>query len=244
MKISEAPVGTRLALGESESGSIIWQKANDACDMIAEAHVAWCPFDAEEYRSTSRDRRRWGNNFYPHSNIFQWLNASGEDWYKPAHETDDIGYIHRNLGFLDRFRSDELACMVPREVTVAVPPGSRKQFGRRYTVEALVHLPSSAEFGITFCDEDIASEGEKFEIPITAESSFMIMTRTGVGDAGHICFCTSRSSARFTANRSGSVVPVIRLKPDTEISEEGSEGLYAIAADASFVDRFMKIIKF
>ena len=45
--------------------------------------------DAPEERNPKERLRLTGYNYYAFSNLHQWLNAQGKDWYRPAHEYDD-----------------------------------------------------------------------------------------------------------------------------------------------------------
>ena len=56
--------------------------------LVADCAVKLAAIDAAEPDNPDEARRQFGNNFYPLSNIHQWLNSSQRDWYRPAHEFD------------------------------------------------------------------------------------------------------------------------------------------------------------
>ncbi len=123
-------------------------------------------FDAAEPRKKGNRifayTDRYGNNNYALSNVHQWLNADGPDWYKPTHEFDEPpvaehvrygecpyadmdGYL---TGFSDGFKN----ALVESDIPVLVRKA--KERGELTTVKAKVFLPSrtemnkGSEFGI------------------------------------------------------------------------------------------------
>lgn len=228
MKVKDAPVGTVIVFGSTRDTDITWTKVSDGNDFISDLSLAYVPFDVPEFSNQSRARRRFGNNFYPHSNVAQWLNAEGEGWYRAQHEHDEVPYHNLGEGFLSRFDPDEIAALDEREITVAVPLGSRKEFGKTYTHKCKVWLPSAADFG---CGEDeLGAEGVAAPAFREAASKWdnysIVMTRSGIKDGGHIAGVSIRkpsiSMVSIQASRNLLVHPMIRLKADTEISDSGA----------------------
>ena len=56
--------------------------------LVANHVVAQGCLDAPEADNPNPRLRLTGYNYYAFSNLHQWLNAEGKDWYKPAHEHD------------------------------------------------------------------------------------------------------------------------------------------------------------
>jgi hypothetical protein len=84
-----------------------------------------------------------GNNRYLLSNLRQWLNASGNDWYEPQHEYDTSPDYAVQPGFLGRFSSNDKKIIEPTTVKTQFEGGSYD-----YT-EDYFFLMSAKEAGIT-----------------------------------------------------------------------------------------------
>ena len=249
MLISEAPIGTKIVFGTRGDDDLVWRKVTDDLDFVSERSVTRIAFDNHEPDSESRDRRRFGNNFFPHSNIFQFLNSThGRDWFVKQHEHDTPPCDNPIAGFLSVFSDQELDLIVEREITVAVPLGSRKQFGRTYQMRCKVCLPSASELG--YVAEDVFTK-EGAVIPalidfVTETFLGRVMTRTGVNDAGHIATLHSDGNWEIRpANTSARSYPMIRLRGDIVISDDAdAEGLHYIKTnDEGFMEDFLSIIK-
>ena len=222
MTVGELPVGCKIQMGvnvfSQDDEDIIWVKVNDLGDFMAELPVTSVHFDSTEIDNTSRERRSGGNNYYPHSNVSQWLNSANENWFNPSHRFDAIRRYPKR-GFLDCFSDKERAHMIPREIVCAVPLGSIKEFGRSVTMTQLVSLPSAYELGVEY-DEYIQrnEEGDRFAENVS--SNRCVMTRTWTRDAKCVVGVIPRTAGTSTycANESVWVCPVIRLAPDTVLS--------------------------
>ena len=249
MLVSEAPIGTKIMFGclYGDDEDIVWRKVSDSGDFIAETNCGYIQFDAREPESVSRARRESGNNFFPDSNILQWLNATGKGWFEKKHEQDREPNYHFLDGFLSCFTEQELGVIEDREITVAVPLGSRKAHGKTCRITCRVCLPSASEVG--YHDEDLQVEGQ--ELPEIArflsENRYpRMMTRTGVRDAGHIMAYVTNSLEPVRAAHSGTVHPMIRLKGDTVISDAVDAGgvRYLTGMSDTFINKFFNVIDF
>ena len=56
--------------------------------LVANHVIGQSCLDAPEETNPNRRLRLTGYNYYAFSNLHQWLNAEGSDWYKPTHEYD------------------------------------------------------------------------------------------------------------------------------------------------------------
>lgn len=243
MLIGEAPLGTRVCFGEYREREIPWIKVTEACDLFTARSVERLSFDSLEERSDSRERRRHGNNFFPHSNVFQWLNASGSAWWKPAHETDEMPYYYNIDGFLTGFTDHECSQIDTRMITVAVPLGNRKQYGRAFVVPCRVCLPSASELGVVIENSGLSVEGDSF---LNGPYFDTTMTRSGVSDAGHIIIGTGGAYRIELPCRSFPVRPMIRLNRNTLFSDTpDNDGFHHIIHqhDEAFMRRFIDILK-
>lgn len=56
--------------------------------LVANNVIGQACLDAPEDNNPNERLRLTGYNYYAFSNLHQWLNAEGRDWYKPAHAYD------------------------------------------------------------------------------------------------------------------------------------------------------------
>ena len=223
MKVGDLPVGAHILLGAADDRDLEWVKVTTDSRFFLISCIAKKMFDAREHNSQSAIRRSCGNNFYPHSNIHQWLNGRGSEWFTETHPEDERTFGYFSAGFLTEFMPDELDAMADQEIVVAVPVGSRKQFGRKYTITAKVWLPSASEFG--YEDPDVSCEGEPIEALIDLAGAYPgigIMTRTGVRDGGHVIHYSGLSPLTAMARIRSNIRPMICLKQNTEVSDPDS----------------------
>lgn len=247
MKIQDAAIGTKIAFGTYDGADIIWIKASDENDLFCQSECGRKKFDAPEWNGPSRARRNHGNNYFPHSNIFQWLNARGSGWFRIAHGHDMPPNYTGKDGFLSSFTDAELGMLVKREYDVAVPLGSRKEFGRSIKVSSLVTLPSIDELNVGRDDELTTLEGEPMDVIldyIHTARYVSIMTRTGVRDAGHIQAYDGWERCVKPANVYLGVHPMIRVRGDLEIGDEPDiDGFrYPVVDDSDLFEGFFKMI--
>ena len=245
MFIQDMPVGSRLAFGTIGDNDIIWAKVSDHNDFFAVSSCAYYCFDYPEWRNTTRGRRTGGNNFYPHSNIAQWLNARGTNWFQAAHSFDESPYWAFDRGFLTGFTDHEIDLIQPQTVKVVVPVGSRKEFGREYAYTAKVLLPSASQIGCV--DAEIGNaEGQKLFDPAGCFRSGMpiVMTRTGCKGSGrHIYSYLGGHFAVLSAGDKTVVHPMIRLGNAQVAPPRYENRLYRlIDADDDFEARFMTLV--
>ena len=245
MLISDLPIGAKLKFGTFDEEDIRWIKVSADSDFIAETRTGFLSYDRAEGTNVSRARRNYGNNFFPHSNIAQWLNAIGLDWFHSAHEYDEIPQYNRIPGFLSNFAQKELESLVDREIVVAVPLGSRKEFGKTYRTSLKVCLPSASEIG--YEDDCLSCEGEKLDevaALVNRLNRDATVTRTGVKDGGHVITYFGSTPEETTASRPYSIHPMIRIRKDVEISDAPDGSGYFYIPDTEFINKFLEVLSF
>ena len=91
-RLGDLPIGARIADINCPHIILLLAGVNlpgyPGIVCIAENIVRLGCFDAREPKNPDPDCVRFGNKRYPVSNIHQWLNATDDDWFKPAHEYD------------------------------------------------------------------------------------------------------------------------------------------------------------
>ena len=95
--LSNLPIGARVKFGKhSVNGEtpqpIVWQVVNQSSSsitLLSSQIIDLRAMDAKESTNPTSLRASYGNGYYPHSNISQWLNSSAaSNWYVAQHEYD------------------------------------------------------------------------------------------------------------------------------------------------------------
>lgn len=227
MKLKHAPIGTKVQFGVAgdfvNGRDLNWIKVREDNTFIARTTDLVGCFDFIEPTNTSRDRRRNGNNYYPHSNINQWLNSAGNDWYVPQHAYDESPFYSKNRGFLSCLSPLERTVLKPHKFPIQVPLGSKKEFGKITEMEAKVWLPSASNLG--YMSGENSAEDSEYVFPeqirvdlIRYAGYGVIMTRTPYQDAGHIKVAKNYIVRKTSCSDSAYVLPMIELDGDIELS--------------------------
>ena len=249
MKIHELPLGARVVLGSMQGHTpfddpteITWLKVSSRNDFMSEQRVIECRYDSPEPTNSNRGRRSNGNNYFPHSNLLQYLNGRGDRWWAPAHRDDAPPYsFGNNPGFLTMFGEDEIACMMDRAVTVVSPAGSKRQFGKSTQLVAKVLLPALSELVPSLTER---TEGELFELFERDAPHFngSIFTRTGCPEIS--CDVYKWRNGRCGTEHAcswGNVHPVIRLQPETELAFDGE--VFRLGTDKAQKESYLKSLQ-
>ena len=235
IKVDELPLGSIVEFGafchtSGEMRDLLWQKVSRNNDFMAR-HIlqgSFC-FDCPEPNNKNEARQNHGSNFYPHSNLLQYLNAAGDDWFEPQGDTDVLNEGRHSFlghGFLKYFTQEELDLMIPVTVKGAVPFGSRSEFGKTYEVTRKVHLPSDIEItGRKLFDahEDVGGQQfDHFRHSVSPIHYAGVITRTPHNKS--VCALAVLDSygvlRAVTADRNVNVQPVIRLSGNLEVQSD------------------------
>ncbi len=159
MELQSLPVG---ACVRNESGSFCcYVAAQDhpgysGTTLLSEQVVLIGAFDAAETDAAEEKHRHiYGNNDFARSNLLQWLNGEGGDWFSPTHGADapptDANIRHGARGYADRrgYLTDLPAAvregLLESRVAVHCTNAAGKP-GIRYVLTK-VFLPSRTELG-------------------------------------------------------------------------------------------------
>jgi len=185
--VADLPTGAKLKFGAySVSGEtphkICWIKVHRDCTLLSEFIEEQGPFDVKEPENTDNYRKQNGNNRCSLSNVQQFLNADGSNWFHQMHEYDTPpegwltygdrhGYNHKP-GFLTCFEPWEIDAIEESEVKTALPAIDIQTRGEeRYEVfYAKVFIPSKTNLYGTI--ENGVFEGEYWDLP--SEGSFRV----------------------------------------------------------------------
>lgn len=253
MIVNDLRLGDSIILGRENASAyaqmevdLEWMKVSLDNDFILVNHARYTYFDTPEPDSPSRDRRRHGNSFYPHSNIRQWLNSSKEDWYTSAHAFDRPPAIMTGAlksGFLSGFTQAELDILCPRTICGNVPRGSIKEFGKQYSVSDLVSLPSLCELAPiqqhSMLPQELLDGSTPFTMfERTPRSAFdnplqrsNIATRSSFLAHSYIVHTAYGAHYNVYADQSSPVFPVIRIKAESPV--EGTRSPFISGATLS-----------
>lgn len=161
--------------------------------LITEKIIALKCFDATESGGDS-NRQSYGNNRYSLSNIRQWLNKSGANWFTAQHSYDRTpsgSYVWDNVnpyateaGFKTGFSAQFLAAILPTTLTVAKPSTDG---GGSETVTDDFFLASKQEVGLG--TENSIAEGALLAMFTSDNSS-------------RLCACTATaiSNSNYSSN--------------------------------------------
>lgn len=239
MKISEIPVGKVLYFGRFRANERVhpvelrWMKASEQNAFFGTSLLGSFCADAQEPENESRDRRERGSNFFPQTNICQYLNACQPDWYMPQHETDRIDETLKNRpGFLTLFDPWERDLIVPHEVITVVPAGFRRKYGETVKTTMKVSLPSKSQAGL---DLD-HTEGEPLTIFKTGEyKASNFLTRTAVHSG--LCAINARGSCiNHSPAGTHSIAPLLYLNGDHEVVFDDAEHVYLLVPPQEIVN--------
>lgn len=239
MRIKDIPNGQYLMMGAYNCAvrrigaippdDLIWCKLNETEFILVNSIRG--PFDYAEYGSTSRSRRRHGNNFYPYSNVHQFLNIDDTSQWKPSHPDDRLHDFYQGMRcFISAFDLNELSIMMEQEYTVTIPCGEKKNYHEPFQMHSIVKLPSVQE--IYDFQNSLTAEGKHFPIDI-------FMTRDGSSeDAGKIVIMNLNTGYgyRYCENCNETVRaihPIIKLNPETDVcildvSHEHRNNIFAL----------------
>lgn len=214
-------------------------------------------FDAKEPSNSDNDRRQYGNNRYRFSNIRQWLNKAGYNWFEPTHSADTAptdsdmttGYDDKP-GFLSSFTESELAAILDTNLKVVRTPFDG---GGHEIVTDKVFLLSTTEVG--FFNEDGEAEGSAFSIFSDAASRICSITeqcinntklsidpsrasdwgwwlRTPYSSTAYQLWCVRDGGgyAPISAHSNATGIrPALNIKADVMVTDEPDEnGVYAV----------------
>lgn len=259
--VDQLPIGSLVEFGVftgrmGYQSELLWQKVSSRNDfMTVDALSTTVVFDQQEPGNLNTARQNNGNNFFPHSNVLQWLNSDALDgWYKAKHHADQyrpgFNYFTRG-GFLSAFTPAEKEAMQVVKVRGSVPTGSRQQHGKTYEVDCRVYLPSDVELTgrMSFDHDDVGDQQFEFYQRNVISPYQGIMTRTPYNKSV-CCICRIDPYGGLhsvPANCSVRCKPVIRLKPDAKLNppaEDPSGHVYTLKGVSQIIqdDDLFKIL--
>jgi len=176
--LKQLPIGAKVR--EKTSGIVFLvgehgHAGYQGTTLVANNIIGQACLDAPEENNPNERLRVTGYNYYAFSNLHQWLNAEGMNWYKPAHEYDAApteeniakrptaydrhGYnaYGEKPGFLSWFSEAFRNAIYESDL----PCSSSRQDSIEY-IKARVFLLSASEVGIRIPDP--LNEGSKIAV--------------------------------------------------------------------------------
>lgn len=178
-KISNLPVGAKVkdTLTKYNGQPIVWKIADknhtgypaNTVTLISDKILSIKAFDGKEPRNSNSDRQGYGNNYYKHSNLLQWLNSAASNWYSAQHGADappsksnvwsEYNPYDSEPGFLYNFSSDFRDALVTTSVKTA---RHSLDGGGSENVSSKIFLASTTEVGLA--NEAGIAEGSKLAL--------------------------------------------------------------------------------
>lgn len=206
-RLGELPVGALVKDPETTyyGKPIVWKIADknhsgypaNSVTLITDKLIGAKSFDAKESNNSDSNRKSYGNNYYKHSNILQWLNSDATDWYKPMHNADapptsgNIGSgspYDKEAGFLTNFSAGFKREAIPTSLKTV---RHSLDGGGSENVESKFFLASTTEVGLA--NENGIAEGSKLAVFTDDSSRKAALTSEAVKNSSY-------SSDSFKAN--------------------------------------------
>lgn len=230
LPFSKLPVGSLIVLGtylpyrrpfvNDPCRPIVWTKVS-ATDLISVYVLDEMEFDAYEPSATNMHYANQANPDYLLSNIHQYLNADGENWFVPTHERDMAPRYANHRGFLSGFSDEELAI-----IRHTVPKGN---IGDGIRPSCAVRLPSKAEI-MPGTENTLPYFRRKGRRAYRNASDYhytpyMFADRP---DANHICVLAAdgHCNAWYWPTSSCGVRPMISIRDDAMFSFDENGSIY------------------
>lgn len=96
--LKQLPIGSKIVDPNTKyyGKPIVWIIADknhkgypdNTITLISEKILCLKCFDAVEPNNSNPNRSKYGNNNYKYSNLLNWLNSSGNGWYRAQHNAD------------------------------------------------------------------------------------------------------------------------------------------------------------
>jgi hypothetical protein len=196
--LKELPVGAKLREKTSGVTFLVGEHGHPGykgTTLVADHVIGQGCLDAPEAENSNKRLHLTGYNYYPFSNLHQWLNAQGLDWYKPLHEFDappdeknlsrrPNTYDHHGYnayadrpGFLSWFGEEFRQAIYENEI----PCTDKQQKSVEY-IKARAFLLSIAEAGIRTSDP--LEEGSKISVFNDFRNRLATPSAEAVAEAG------------------------------------------------------------
>lgn len=239
MNISEIPVGEYLTFGqflrngERLPTNLLWRKASERNDFFISDGIGKFCADAQEPDNDSRDRRERGSNFFPQTNICQFLNSDKADWFEPQHDTDTVVPDMKNHpGFLHLFEYWEREMIVPQEIVTSVPAGFKRKYGEQ--AKSLLRISMMSRSQLVGGDD--LTEGARLDLfTTTGNVPSNLLTRSAIGTGLYAIDRRGRLVNQCPASECN-IVPLIRLNGDCAVEFSHSDGWYCILPPKEIIE--------
>ena len=223
MKLRELEVGAKVILGSySVNGQnpepITWLKIGHNDLFISEHILEQMAYDSMEGSAPN------GNTSYPLSNLRQFLNSYGVNWFSKTHDGDEPPEsIDDICGFLSYFTEDELKCLFLHPETddlISIPSVGELDNGIEKTCGATKELHRHTRHG-----SDRPSE-----------YSWWYWVRDDHRNDEVRCVNREGSYTTLNAKDSGvGVRPIIVIDPESEVELYNAEELWKVVVKDNLI---------
>lgn len=216
MLITELPLGSLVLLGAYKGVPLKWMKVDNQI-LCLSTNIGRFEFDSPEKDNPIDLRKDNGDNRYSFSNIDQFLNNTGENWYISTHEYDERPPYADAPSFLTEFKEDELDCMEDHRFEAIDSDNNVSEWMTRK-----VWLPSVNNFVEEAMTTHEATEKRFAKLPALRD----MWTRSGFENEGSFAkqiLSNGSLADREVADRAH-IFPLCKLSDDVELEMNG--GLY------------------
>ncbi len=246
--IERLDLGDELSLGLymknrgfSRRMELVWKKVSYSNIFMLKGYIRAVSYDSPEDLNPNEAKRNHGTNFYPLSNMHQWLNGSGLDWFKPTHEYDTNSFcMPDDTGFLTLFDEQDLAALEDVTIQCSVPDGYKRLYGTTYDLTTKVFLPSLKELGIWV--DDRPDEGERFDIYEGAYFEGTTLTRSPDGVAKTNYAEYGEAQQAVWCDTAQKITPCICVKGDLEVEKPAGQSVYCIKVPETNCDDLVELL--
>ena len=236
MTINDIPIGGYFTVGLFQRRNrrapepISWRKASYNNEFYGDDGLGAFSADEREPENESRDRRERGSNFFPQTNICQFLNSEEVDWFKPQHETDTVNdLLGRQPGFLHLFEDWERSSIIPHEITAVVPSGFKRKYGETFKTTLKVSMLSKSQLSL----EDGNTEGEPLGVFQMGAIPTGFVTRTAVG-SGLVAIDERRRTINSSPAVDFNILPFAVFNGNSLVEYSEAGGCYYLLPPAEF----------
>lgn len=233
MTINDLNIGDKVLFGQAIFDGLpdamidlVWRKTAANNTFLTTDYIARLAADMPEPENSSRDRRERGSNFFPRTNLCQWLNAEGTGWFAKAHDTDVAPDYKDRPGFLSGFAQWEKDAIVPHEVITVVPNGFRREFGIYHTMNCKVSIPAMSEI-FSGADDTYCREGAVMPY-FRNNSRPRMLLRTAIASSLQ-CIDQYGELVSRAASQRYFIIPKICIKGEVLVSDQtDSDGNHGV----------------
>lgn len=188
---------------------MVWRKTALNGLSVGVKEVGYASFDHPRLATgTNNYMRAHGHRYYFDSSLNNYLNCFDGSW-KTVSEGDQEPFSDSldGNGFLSRFSPDEIKLIEPHKMSVEVPVGYNKIYGKTVEKDVLVGIPSAAQLGSRYSEGEFGILFDRIDSWVTDADT---MNKR----------CVYGNIRRVGSEHNASIMPVIKIKGDSFVDRD------------------------